>query len=280
VGFETASGDYFASLDIPVVRGRALSDDDRPGAPAVVVISTGLAKSLFPRSDPIGARIRFEARAADTIAPWREIVGVVGDVRDNVASDQRPMLYASHWQVGAGGGQIVVRTAGDATPLVPALRRVLQELDLPLPLMMPRTLREVLDKFVSRQRFSMALMAAFASLALVLAALGIYAVMAYAVVARTREIGIRTALGAQRMNVLFLVLGQGMIPAVAGTAIGLAIAVPGASAITQLLSGVSPHDGATFGVATAVIIIVAMLACALPARAAMRVDPVEALRSE
>ena len=279
--YMTATEELFATLGIPVVRGRAFTSDDRYGAPGVVVLSESAARQLFPGVNPIGARVGFDLRrSGDTLSRWRQVVGVVGDIRESVSSDPRPTVYVSNWQEGMAAGELVVRTTGRAAALIPAIRGVLHDLDPLLPLIRPRPMSEVLREFVAQQWLAMTLMGAFAVLALILAALGVYAVMAYAVAARTREFGIRSALGARRGGLVMLVLRQGIHTAATGATLGLVIAGLSSKVIAGLLSDISPHDRITFVAAPAVLFAVTLLACVLPARAATRVQPVDALRAE
>jgi putative ABC transport system permease protein len=208
-------------------------------------------------------------------------LGFVGDVGPFADADPRPAVYVSDWVEGLSSRpNFVVRTTGNAALLVPALQKMVHDMNPASPLMSPRTLRDVLHAHLAAQELSMTLMAVFATLALTLAALGVYAVMAYVVAARTREFGIRAALGAARMRLLMLVLRQGMRAAIAGCLIGLFVAALGSRLLERLLSGVSAHDGLTFVAAPLVLILVTLAACLIPARAATRVPPVEALRAE
>ncbi|MGH9886834.1 MAG: FtsX-like permease family protein, partial [bacterium] len=278
----TATEDFFSAVGMQLRRGRAFNAGDRFGAPGVVIVSEGLAREIFGTVNPIGQRLKLNASglAPDSAAPWREVVGVVGDVRGNVQSEPTPTVYVSDWQEPGGGADFVVRTTGEALVIVPGLRRILHDLAPTLPLINPRTLNDVLSGFITQQRLAMALMGAFATLALLLAALGVYAVMAYAVTARTREFGIRSALGARREMLLLMVVRQGMRTALIGTAIGIVFALMGSKVLTRLLSGVSPRDGLTFVSAAGVLLVVTFVACLIPARVATRVQPVEALRAE
>lgn len=278
--YMTATEDYFASLGMPVLQGRSIRADDRLGAPGVVVISESLARRLFPSGHAIGSRLIFDGGGVTKGDAWREVVGVVGDVRANVMRVSSPALYVSDWQEGGSGAEFVVRSSGDAAALIPELRRALHDMDPLLPLIAPRTLSDVLHGFIVPQELSMTLMAAFATLALALAALGVYAVMAYAVAARTREFGIRGALGATSGSLVMLVVRQGMTTAGVGAVVGLGLAFSGARLLERLLSGVSTHDAVTFAAAPVLLLVVALVACLLPARTATRVQPVEALRAD
>ena len=196
------------------------------------------------------------------------------------AGDPRPTVYVSSRQDHWGGAAVVVRTSGDPMALLPAVRREVKAMDPTLPVVEPRTLRDVQAMGLSNRRLPMQLMAAFALLALTLAAVGVYGVMAYSVAARTREIGVRVALGAQPSNVFGMIVRQGLAAAAVGLTLGLMGAVALGRVLTRLLYGVTPTDGPTFIAVTAVLLVVTLAACLVPARRAVRVDPLEALRSE
>ena len=286
-GYAAISEGYLQALDIPVRQGRGFAATDRDGAPRVALVSEGLARRLWPGGSPIGARLRERPSGAPGEAPppWYEIVGVVGDVRERATAESQPTVYLPARQRRTPGAEVVVRTtcAGgdcDATRLVPAIRRQLRALDPSLPLIYPRTMRVVAREGLAEQRLPMLFTTAFALLALLLAALGVYGVMSYAVTARTREFGIRSALGARRGNVLGLVLRQGLTTALAGTAAGLLLAVALSRLLAGLLVGVTPRDPLTFAVVPVLLLAVCTVACLLPARRATRVSPQEALRAE
>jgi len=273
----TVSDGYFEGLGIPIRAGRDIATSDRVGSVPVMVISETLARQYWPNSNPIGARIRFSGGADSA---WREIVGVVADVRESPSTDAQPVAYVPASQSPDGGYELVVRSAGDANRLVPAARRVLRALDRTLPLIMPRTMDAVLGASLADQRLPMLFTTSFAALALLLAALGVYGVMAYAVAAREREFGIRSALGASRGRVMVLVLRQGMTTAVAGVLVGLLGAWSVTGLLAGLLVGVTPHDALTFLAAPLILLAVSCLACLIPARRATTVEPLEALRQE
>jgi putative ABC transport system permease protein len=264
-------------MQIPLKRGRTFGPEDREQSPGVVIVSEGAAKQHWPNADPIGARIRLGPNPND---PWSTVVGIAGDVRMGTRGDPRPTVYVSSRQDHWGGAAIVVRTAGDPMALLPAVRREVKALDPALPVVEPRTLRDVQATGLSDHRLPMQLMAAFALLALTLAAVGVYGVMAYSVAARTREIGVRVALGAQPSNVFSMIVRQGLGAAVAGLAIGLAGATALGGVLTKLLYGVTPTDAPTFVGVAAVLLAVSLAACLVPAWRAVRVDPLDALRSE
>jgi predicted permease len=274
--YASVSEGFLATLAIPVRAGRPFTRDDRPASPPVALVSEALARQHWPGASPLGQRIRIGAPDA----PWREVVGVVGDVRPNASSDPDPAVYVPASQAPSGGNEFVVRAERDAVGLLPAVRGALRELDPALPLVLPRTMDAVFRETLAGQRLPMLFTTAFASLALVLAALGVYGVTAYAVTARTREFGIRAALGARRESVLWLVLRQGLATAAVGVAAGLAGAAAGSRVLAGLLVGVSAHDVVTFVATPVVLLAVVVGACLLPARRATRADPVAVLRAD
>jgi predicted permease len=277
VGYQPVSDDLFEAMGIALKHGRAFNSADRSDAPRVVILSEGLARAFWPNADPIGARIRL---GPDPSEPWHTVVGVVGDVRVGVSGEPRPTAYVSSRQDHWGGAAVVVRTTGDPMGLLPAVRRELRTLDATLPVGSPSSMKDVKSNRLADRRLPMQLMMAFALLALTLAAVGVYGVMAYSVAARTREIGVRVALGAQPRSVFAMVVRQGLTAAVAGLAIGLAGAVALGGVLTKLLYGVRATDAPTFGAVATVLLVVTLAACLVPARRALKVDPLEALRSE
>jgi len=210
----------------------------------------------------------------------RQVIGVVPDVRPSATSDPVPAVYVSSEQTNFFGNEFVVRTSGDANALVGTLRGALHALAPALPLVLPRTMRDVLADSIRREQLAMALMGMFAALTLVLAAVGVYGIMAYTVVRRTREIGIRTALGASPREILALVLRNAATTAGAGIMVGLVLASLAVKYLSSILVGVSTHDLATYAEASALLLGAALLACIVPARAAMRISPSEAIRLE
>jgi predicted permease len=280
VEYATASDEFFSALGVPLRAGRVFTRQDRLGSPLVVVVSEGLAKRFWHGASPIGARVQIDQGVAGSTSADMEIVGVVGDVRPSMFADPEPTLYVSERQWGGHGGNVVVRTSGDALALVPPIEHVLHDIDPLVPVLYPRTVRDMLRASIARQQLARGLMGAFAALALVLAALGIYGVMAYATAARTREFGIRAAMGASPASILVLVLRQGVSTALAGVAGGLLLAAAASKFLASLLVGVSTHDPVTFVLAALVAAAVAVLASFLPARDATHVQPVEALRAE
>ena len=280
VGIHYVSPDYFKTMKIPLIRGRWFTPADGPGAPKVVLVSEGAARKFWPGEDPIGKPIAlgqpgFGARDGVQIA------GIVGEVRYRRMDElPRPDVYISHLQSPQTSLVIFARTSGDPLALAPAVRREVSALNKNLPVYDIKSMRDRIGEATSRARFSATLLGVFASIALVLAALGIYGVMSYAVNQRTREIGIRLALGAQPGDVLGPVVGRGLILTVIGIAIGLVAALASTRVLTTLLYEVKPSDPATYAVIAVVLGAVALLASYIPARRATRVDPLTALRAE
>ena len=266
--------DYFGTMKIPLLRGRGFTMDDTDEQADVIIIGERLAKQYFRGQDPIGKKIHFR-----TSHPT--IVGVVGDVTVQfVNEDPVRIMYFPVFQSDRSGMTVHVRTSGDPTQLSSAVRKEVRRLDASLPVFSVQTLRETIAISSIQQRIAGSMMGAFGLLALALASVGIYGVLAYAVSQRTHEIGIRMALGAQRGDILKLVLRQGAWLVGAGTVIGLAGAYGLTNLISSLLFGVSPHDPLTFAAVPLLLAAVALLACYVPARRATKVDPMVALRYE
>ena len=276
---------YFETLRIPVLQGRAIEPRDRAGATPVVVVNRTLARQAWPGENPIGRRILLGGGGVDSV--WRTVVGIVGDVRHRgLTAAPRPEMYLPYDQFPAGTGtpqrtmRLVLRTAGDPAALAGPVRAALAELDPAVPLVEVQTMEQALGAWAAERRLTMLLVAAFAALALTLGAVGVYGVMAHLVVQRTREIGIRIALGAVPREILGLVLGQGAGLAVAGVALGLAGALAASHLLARLLFEIRPTDPATYAGTALTLLGVAALAALVPALRATRTDPVEALRSE
>jgi predicted permease len=277
-----ATPGYFRTMGIPLLRGRGLEPSDTADSKQVVVLSESAARRFFAGEDPIGQRITIGWRRPEGRPPaGGEVVGIVGDVRElGLDQEQPPEAYVPHAQLPAEGMDVVLRTSVDPLSLGPAVARAVAELDPELPVARVRTLEAIVARSVSEPRFYTVLLAAFAAMAVGLAALGIFGVMSYAVVQRSREIGIRVALGAHPGDVRRMVLGHALGLALAGVAIGLAGAAALSRVIRSLLFQVSPTDPATLAGVAAVLLAVALLASDLPARRATRVDPLDALRAE
>jgi len=286
-GYRIVMGDYLESMGIAVRRGRAIRPTDAGGQPLVAVVNQAFARAFFPGQDPMGKRVTFGA--PDSTAEWRQIVGVVGDVHhDGLSAPAQPELYVPASQLSADFWTIfvplpisfVVRSSLPTTSLFPAIKAAVHDVDPEQAVSQLRPVSELVSDSVARYRFSMLLLTVFGALALIIAAVGVYGVMAYAVSQRTRELGIRLALGASRSSVQYLVLGRGLGMAAIGIGIGLA----GALALTRLLVsqlfGVSPTDPAVLAAAVGTLAAVSGVACFIPAFRATRVDPVITLRSE
>ena len=277
--YATVSPDYFRVMRIPLLRGRFFSEQDSPSNPKVAIISETLAQRYFPDQDPIGRQMRFGFPPNGNVS--REIVGVVGDVRD-VALSQRPgpMMYVPFVQAPLWGGELVVRSSLSASGVAAGIRQAVHSIDKDLPVTDIAFLNDALGQSISQERFRTFLLGSFSAIALVLAAVGIFGVISYFASQRTHEIGIRMALGAQRRDVLRLILGQGTKLALIGLGVGVVAAVLLMRLMARLLYGVSATDPLTFSTVAIVLLGVALTACYIPARRAMRVDPMVALRYE
>jgi predicted permease len=280
--YRVASAGYFAAMNIPLLRGRIFGGADTVNSPHVALISQSLAQRYWPNEDPIGKQIQFGNM--DTDKRLLHVVGVVGDVRDaTLDREAQPTVYAfslqrpQWWQVSRLA--IVVRTQTDPQALIPALRAAAQGLRADAPTSFT-TLDKVFSSALDSHRFSLVIFGVFAMTALALAIAGIYGVMSYVVTQRTHEIGIRMALGAQAANVLTLILKHGMRPVLVGVAIGLAGALALTRLMASLLFGVTPGDALTFATVSLGLMVVALIACYIPARRATKVDPLVALRYE
>jgi predicted permease len=274
--FRVAGTDYFKTLRIPVLRGRVFAEQDVKGKPDVAIVNETFARLYYPNEDPVGKRVL----ETDGTNPT-EIVGVVGDVKHWGLDDEpEPFIYVTHAQSPDPGMTIAVRSAVDPAGVAAAVRRETRALDADLPVFDIKSLEQRLDESSSRRRLTVFLLGVFASVALLLAAVGIYGVMAYSVSQRTHEIGIRMALGARTADVVRLVLRQGMTLAVVGVGVGVGASLALTKLIKAMLFRVSPSDPATFAVVALSLAAVALLACYVPARRATKVDPMIALRYE
>ena len=279
VGFFLVRGDYFQALHIPLLAGRTFDQRDTPDAPTAVLINEAAARAFFPEGDPVGRRIRL---GPDPSAPWCVIVGVVGDIREQgLDVPPAPAVYPSHVQnTWWRSLTLVVRTPGDPRAAEPLLRQAVRDADPTLALRGVRTLDEVVGTNLDARRFGLGLISCFAGVALVLAAVGIYGVLAFSVTSRSREFGVRLALGATRRSVLILVLRQGLAWSLLGVSAGIATAGAGGRLLEGMLYGVSPADWPTFLAVTIGLLAVVAVACLVPAARATRVDPIASLRAE
>jgi putative ABC transport system permease protein len=276
--FFSVTPDYFDVMGIPLVRGERLSERHRSDVPDVAVINETMARRYFPGEDPIGKRLNLGDPAT---VPWITVIGVVGDARTGgLDKEPYPQMYVPAAQFPQRAMTFVARTSGDPSAVAPALRRELAALDRDLPLYNVSTMERVLSDSISRRRFQMILIAAFAGVGLLLAAVGIYGVISYTVAQRRHEIGVRIALGARAADILRLVVGQGLGLTLAGVGLGLAGAFALTRVLASLLYGVTATDPLTFACVSLALLGVALLACLVPARRATKVDPMIALRYE
>ncbi len=275
--YATVSPGYFHVMRIPLVRGRFFSEQDSPSNPNVAIISEELARREFANQDPIGRQMRF-GFPPNTDVP-RVIVGVVGDVRDVALSKKPgPMMYVPFAQAPLYGGEVVVRSSLGTSTVAAGIRQAVHFIDKDLPVTDVEPFPDAIGKSISRERFRTFLLGSFSAIALVLAAVGILGVMSYSASQRTHEIGIRMALGAERRDVLHLILGQGTKLALLGLGIGVVLALLLTRLIASLLYSISATDPLTFGAVAIILLTVAVAACYIPARRATRVDPMVALR--
>jgi predicted permease len=282
VHLRAATPDYFRTMGIRLVAGRAFEPTDREGAPLAVVVSESAAELLWPNADPIGHSIELGTRLGqDERRAGGEVVGVVADVRHRgPGQPARATVYVAHAQSPTDFVSFVVRSSVDPSALLPLLRADLEAVDGDIPMFQVRTLKQISSDSVARPRLYMALLGIFAATAVLLASLGLYGVLAQTVGQRTREIGIRMAVGAERRQVILLVLRQGGRLALAGIALGLAAATLVSRTLRGLLVGVEPVDPPTYAAVGVALFAVALVASFIPARRAAHVDPVRALRTE
>ena len=291
VQYRYAAPHYFTVLKVPLLRGRVFTFQDAGNAPRVVIINAAMAKKFWPKEDPIGRRITIgRGLGPEFEEPARQIVGVVGDIRDRgLDNEPPPVMYVPFGQMPDGLMALMnrvlpttwlIRTTPPPLTLVNAVRQEFLSADSDLPIARVRTLEQVISGATARQSFQMILLAVFASIALLLAALGIYGVMSYAVEQRTHEIGIRLSLGAGTRDMLRLIVGQGMRLAAIGVVCGWAAAFALSRLLEKLLFGVKPSDPITYAIVAAILTFVALLATYIPAHRAAKVDPVIALRYE
>jgi putative ABC transport system permease protein len=275
----TVSPDYFSVLGTPLLRGRLFLPSDDLQAPRVVLIDDALARRWFPNQDPVGKHLKPGRR--DSKAPWLTVAGVVGNIKtDGFEQPDQPHLYMPILQNPGYGMAIYLRTQVDPSSLTNLLRQQVQAIDPNLPVFGERTMDDVVSASLAQRRFAMQVVSLFGVLALLLAGIGIYGVMAYSVSQRTREIGIRMALGAGSGAILRPLLWQGMLLTIIGVSIGLASAFALTRSLRSLLYEVAPNDLLTYVGIAVLLMGVAMLACYVPARRATRINPLLALRNE
>jgi putative ABC transport system permease protein len=277
---------YLGAMHVPVIRGRDLSEADAAGRPGAALISEALAKRYWPNEDPLGKHLTL------TFSPEivREVVGIVGDVKMDSLDQTRPVdtIYSSLGQLSASPGEpwrsfgmtLATRTFSTPQNAITAVTSAIHQVDPEIPVTDVLGMDEVIAQSISPQRFNLLLLASFAALALLLAAVGIYSVLSYSVRRRVREIGIRMALGATPSHVLRMIVGDGLKPIILGVAIGLAAAVALSRVVASLIFGVRPTDPLTFSAVALLLIVVGVLASVLPAYRATRVEPIRILREE
>jgi predicted permease len=274
------SPDYLRAMSISLLQGRTLTAQDNENAPLVVLVSETMSRKLWPGADPIGKRVRFYNSNGEQ-RPWRTVVGVVRDVKQYGLDTAAPMaMYETLAQFPTSALTLVVRGAVDPATIGAAIRREILALDKDQAVFNIETMEQLVSDSIALRRFSMFLLGVFAALALILAAIGIYGVLAQSVSQRTHEIGIRMALGAQTRDVLKLIVRQGM----SLTAVGIAVGLLGAFALTRLLAsllfGIGATDPNTFVWIPVLLAAVSFLACFIPARRAAKLDPIKALASQ
>jgi putative ABC transport system permease protein len=270
------SPDYFQVLQTSLLRGRSFTEHDEDGQPLVAIIDESTAQKYWPTRDPLGRRVRFRR---DPTKPWTTIVGIVKDIKsDGLDIDGVPHIYVSTYQDSNKRLSVVLRTSLPATVLEPQIRHEIQSIDPGLPVFGVSSMNDVLDRSLASRRFSADLVSGFAGLAVLLASIGIYGLLAYMVGQRSREIGIRMALGARREDIQRMFLRKGVALAGVGVVAGLVFSASSTSVMASLLYGVRPHDGVVFLIVPLLLFAVAVLASYLPARRAAKVDPLRAFR--
>ncbi|MCP9495783.1 MAG: ABC transporter permease [Pyrinomonadaceae bacterium MAG19_C2-C3] len=277
--YEVITPHYFRAMNIPLIQGRDFTGQDTLQTPPVVIISDRMAERIFPTGvDPLGRRIKLDP--SDAESPWLAVVGVVGDARYRQLEDTRFDVYVPYKQSTVGVRYLTIRTASDPAAFASVVRRELALLDSEQAITSVATMEQLVKNALARPRFNTLLLALLGLLALTLAAVGIFGVIAYTVAQRTHEIGVRIALGAQQSDVLHLIVGQGLRLTGLGLAIGLAIAFATTGVMKSLLYGVAATDPTVYCVVALALIVIALLACYIPARRAMKIDPMIALRYE
>jgi len=279
--FRVVSPDYFRAMGIPLRRGRFFDARDSADSQPAVLVNRRLAEQYWPGEDAIGKRLK--VGALDSPNAWLTVVGVVGDVRQTGLNEQKLEFYVPYAQERRSfmaPRDLVVRTKSDPATIAAAVRRAVWSVDKDQPVSNVRTLDQVFAAAISQERFQALMLGLFAALALLLACVGLYGVISYAVVQRTHEIGVRMALGAQPLDVLRLVIRQGMMLTVAGLVVGIIAGTFVTRVLSDLLFGVTPRDPLTFAGVPVLLLVVAFFACYIPARRATRIDPLAALRVE
>jgi putative ABC transport system permease protein len=282
-GYRVVSAGYLKTMGVPLISGRWIEDRDREGAPGAVVVNSSFARTHFPNQSPLGQHIQLGASPSPDV-PWMEIVGIIADVKQSLASESSSEIYLPFRQADqvlpVTTLSLVVRTAGDPLAQANSLRSAVHNIDANQPITSIQSMEENISQSISQPRFRTVLLAVFAGIALVLAAVGIFGVMAYSVAQRTRELGLRMALGASRARVLQLVLAHSVRLTLVGVAIGLVATFLLTRYVSSLLFNVPAYDPITLVGVVAALIVISLCACYLPARRATLVDPIVALREE
>jgi putative ABC transport system permease protein len=272
---------YLETLRVPLIRGRGFLPADRRDAPPVVLINQSFADRFYSGKDPIGQQIGLNYSLGYPTDEPRTIVGIVGDIRSRrISENPEPEVYAAQSQMGSNYLTVLIRTSPRTPGILPAVRHEVEALDPNLPLRDVELLATAVNRSIGPERFYSLLMALFAALALVLATVGLYGVVGYLVTRRTKEIGIRMALGAQRKDVVGMVLGQGLRPAFAGILLGLGGAYLASQVLRSMLYNVAPLDAATIIAVSGLLLGTAIVATLMPARRASRIAPSSTLRME
>jgi len=276
IDFETASVDYFRVLGVPVLAGRSFLESDGPKSPPVAIVNARMARHFWPNESAIGHRVK--AAGADN---WVTVVGVVGDVREyGLDKEPEDTAYVPLDQNAIQDAHLMVRTRGEPLLLANTIATMIHQIDPQQPVTQIRTLDQMRAAQLATPRVTASLLTLFAAVALFITIVGVSGTLALSVARRSREIGIRMALGATRENILRVVLRQGMGPVLAGLGIGLLVSLFATRAIAQMIFGLKPDDPVTFAGIAVLFLIVALVSCAIPARRAMRIDPMETLRGE
>ena len=275
--YMVATPNYFSAMNVPILNGRLFRDGDDMKAPRVAIVNTTMARLAWPNEDPIGRKFTVPWRSA---AVTYEVIGVAGDVRQRLDKPARPEFFVPHTQSAHGSMTIVARTASDPAAMLPAIKARIWEVNPLQPFYSVATMNQLVSSSVEARRFNATLLGSFSALALLLAAVGIYGVISFATSQRTQEIGVRMALGARPADVLSLMISAGMKPAMLGVAVGIAAGLAMARVLDAFLFGVTSRDPFTYAAVAAMLLWVALAACAIPARRAAKVDPLIALRYE
>jgi predicted permease len=272
---------FFETMRIPLLAGRTFGEQDGTRAAPVIMINQAFARKYFPGENPIGKHIQADLGDDVIEHPMREVVGVVGDIkRKGLTADADPQYYLPYAQAVITNPFLTIRTSGDPATVENALRAAVREMDKSVPVYQVSPLENYISKSVAQPRFQTMLLSCFAAIALMLSAIGLYGLLSYMVVQRTLEIGLRMALGAQRTDVLRMIVRRGLTLALIGLVAGLAISAMMTRLLSGMLYGIRPSDPVTFAAVTALLLLVSLAASSVPAYRAARLDPMETLREQ